>query len=160
MKKYHSIACSKRNTGRILPQEWKDAISDGHKKYDHSHLKTEEARESARIKALTLLKSDEVIKKRQQTMRNKGEEHASKRQDVKDKISKAHQFSRIIAISPTGEEFFDILLTEFINQSKISKYVIKRYLDKGKVPPPQSAFLARWNKLRRACDEGRIIATG
>lgn len=160
IKLEHSIACSERNTGRVLPDDWKIAIREGHKKYDHSHLKTEEARQMARHKANTILKSEDVIKRRQNTMKAKGESHASKRNEVRSKIGKSHQKLQIDAYSPNGEVFIDIYITDFINRTGISKFMIKKFVDKGIIPPPPSAFLARWNKSHNPHDEGRIKATG
>lgn len=160
IKQAHSTACTIRNTGRVLPTEWKDAIRDGHKQYDHAHLKTDEARERARVKAKTILNSSEVISQRTQTLKNKGDAHASKRKEVRGKIGKSHQSIRVNAISPTGEIFVDIYITEFTEKTKISKFMIKKYIDFGKIPPPPQPFLSRWEKYHAPTDEGRIIATG
>lgn len=160
IKHAHSIACANRNTGRKLTPEWKQAIRDGHKNNTHDHLKTEHAREMARNKANTILKEEHVVKKRQATLKAKGENHASKRNEVRNKIGKSHQSVQIIAISPLGERFDDIYITEFTKNTNISKYMIKKYLDKGKIPSPPTPFLARWEKSKNPNDAGRFFATG
>lgn len=161
LKKDHSIACAIRNTGRVLTPEWRDAIRDGHKNYNHAHLKTDEAKERARVKANTVLNTEDVIRRRQETMRKNGyDNHPNKREEFRRKLGKINQFARINAISPEGELFEDIWLYEFIGVYKISKFMIKKYLDKGVIPPPSTQFLARWNKLKNKCDERRILATG